>query len=135
MYSRRTGTGLRRPFGCEVEEQYIPMGYELLNLNFSRKVWSLYNGLSSRTLMSRSHCSKSSACTSAIPGGRLPLIWEILAIVLGIYRSFTKIYLRQLLPQAFRRECHLTLRCDVRGSSCCLFAVTSSTYSCRSRHR
>ncbi len=59
-----------------------PMGYELLNLNFRRKVWSLYSGLSSSTLMSSSHCSKSSAWTSSIPGGRLLLILQRLAGVL-----------------------------------------------------
>jgi hypothetical protein len=70
---RRGGVALeKRPStrkydtGCRGEE----------NRNFSRKVWSLYKGLSSRTLMSKSHCSKSSACTRAIPGGRLPLICD-----------------------------------------------------------
>lgn len=52
----------------------VPMGYELLNLNFRRKVLFMYMGFASRTTTSRSHCSKPSAVTSVMPGGRFPWI-------------------------------------------------------------
>jgi hypothetical protein len=58
------------------KKEGAPIGYEGLNLNLSLYVWFKYRGFSSRTLMSSNHSWKSSALTSDIPGGRVPLICQ-----------------------------------------------------------